>query len=400
MADDKANPVVTAKIQQAIFAERVKRIAREQVDRERPAPELSIRQASDVKDEKLNTLFGGRLVRGAFQLLVGPGEAGKGMLSVDVIARLSTGAPFPGEGKEWRQATAVVICVTEDSSARVKARLIAAEANLRNIWFVEGPPAMRGGLIVPSPIAFDSDAGALLKLIQVKQATALFLETTVEHLGDREKRKQWSTNNEMEVRNALAPLIAVCREGGIMGWGVMHPRKSVEGGIEDSISGSLAFRNVGRGVMNVYRDPSDRDNKSPWRLLITSKSNYLPERPPTLRFRIESWERDKNEGRVVWGIENRTLEDDRDAEQIWQDIRESQKVRKDFTVRDAEILLKKFLANGEVKTIEEIQSKAEEADLSWRAVQRAKENLGLESVKAGFPAQVIGWRLRRKETEM
>lgn len=375
--------------------EKIRQAAKELVDRDRPTPELLLRQATEVTSEKIQSIFGGRLVRGAFQLMVGPGEAGKGMVSADIIARMSTGIPFPGEGGQTRPPMSTVVCVTEDSAARVKARLVAAGANLSHVYFVDGPPAMRGGLIVPSPIAFDSDAGALLNKIREKGIAAIFLETTVEHLGDREGKKQWSSSNEAEVRRALSPLVAVCREGGIIGWGIMHPRKSKEGGIEDSISGSAAFRNTGRGVMNVYKDPMEEatgTRKNPWRLLLSSKANYLAHRPDTLRFRVESWDLDPTEGRVVWGIEKKNLVDERSAEDVWRQMRDLTRNRRDYVVRDAEVFLRKLLKEG-MKSLEDIKKASEDDGHNWRAIERAKENLRIESVKQGFPAKVIGWKL-------
>lgn len=391
MVDDKDRALVEKQAR----LERIRRQAREQVERERPAPEITLRQASDVKSERLKTVFGGRLVRGSFQLMVGPGEAGKGFSSCDIISRLTTGAPFPGENGKTRPPMVVLVCVTEDSAERVRNRLEACDANLKNVFFADGPPSMRGGIVVPSPIAFDDDAGAMLEKCRSVGAGAMFLETTVEHLGDRGNKKQWSTNNEAEVRRALAPIVAVCREGDLIGWGVMHPRKSIDGGIGDSISGSAAFNNVGRSVMHVYRDPTDPE-KSPWRLLITSKANYLATRPPTLKFRIEPWQKDKDEGHVVWGIEGRTLVDPRTAEDVWKQIQDLTRKRRDYTVRDAEKMLAKLLAEGQ-KSMDEVKAAAEEAGLSWRAIETAKKNLGIESVKTGYPAVVSGWRLPPEE---
>ena len=383
-----------AKIKKAVLDERIKRKAREQVDSERPRPELIIRKVSEIPDEPLVTLFGGRLIQSAFQLMVGPGDAGKGMQSADIMARLSTGEPFPGEGKKWRQPITVLMCVTEDSVARVKARLRAARADLDRVRSVEGPPAMRGGLIVPSPIAFDDDAGPLLERVRDLKAGALFLETTLEHLGDREGKRQWSTNSEAEVRRALSPIVTVCREAKIIGWGVMHPRKSVEGGIEDSISGSAAFRNVGRSILHVYPDPAERDQQSPRRLLISSKANYLARRPATLRFRIEPWDQDPREGRVVWGIEGRTLEDPRSAEEIWREIRETVKSRRDFAVMDAEQFLRNILADDALVKVDELKRLAKEEGISWTSVRRAKDKLKVESPMSNdFPAKALGWRM-------
>ena len=101
-------------------------------------PQLIIRKASEVPDEKLEKQFGGRLVRGTFGLLAGPGEGGKGMFTVDIASRFTTGDPFPGEATR-RQPANVIICATEDSLGRVKSRLRATGADLDRVFFVEGP---------------------------------------------------------------------------------------------------------------------------------------------------------------------------------------------------------------------------------------------------------------------
>jgi hypothetical protein len=183
----------------------------------------------------------------------------------------------------------------------------------------------------------------------------------------------------------------------------MHPRKSAEGGIEDSISGSAAFRNVSRGVLNVYRDPTDAD----WRLLMTSKSNYLAERPATLRFRIEPWEKDPAEGRVVWPTAEQGLHDQRSAEDIWRELQEKNRQhrrRTDKAVEEAEKFLTATLSPaGRVVPIPEIREAANKAAVVWRNVEKAKASLGVDSKKAkpdpSKPPVVVGWCLPPQDTE-
>jgi putative DNA primase/helicase len=386
-----------AQIRRKVLEKRIEKAAKEMVRQEQPAPELLLRKASSVANEKLKHLFGGRLVYGAFQMMIGPGEVGKGMVSVDIIARLSSGSPFPGENGTIRNPINVLVCVTEDSAQRVKARLMAAEADLDRVFFIDGPPAMRGGLIVPSPIAFDDDAGALVKLAKDENIGAMFLETTVEHLGDREGYRKWSTNNDMEVRKALSPIVAVCRETGIIGWGVMHPRKSVDGSLDDMISGSAAFRNVSRGIMYVMRDPADQSS-NPSRVLCCNKSNYLRHRPATYKFSVEPWEKDPDEGHVVWGIEGRTLEDERTAEDIWsqfQDLRKD-RPRRDRSVIEAEEFLKTMLESG-VNAPAALKQLAKEDGISWQAIKDAKNNLRIASIKEGMPGRVVRWAFNDEE---
>ncbi len=373
--------------------ERIKRRAREKERAERPQSELIIRKASEVKHEPLVLLYGGRLIKGTFQMVVGPGEAGKGFWSVDTLSHLSTGTPFPGE-RQGRTPMHCLMCVTEDTQERVVGRLRAASADLDLIHFIDGPPTFTGGLVIPSPVALGSDAGSLVKIAREKKAGALFFETTLEHLGDRDNGQVISTNNEFEVRKALSPALAVCREAGLIGWGIMHPRKSVDGGIEDSISGSAAFRNIVRGVLHVYRDPAD----SEWRLLCSSKANYLRNRPDTLRFRIEPWENDITEAKVVWGLEGKSLVDQRSAEDLWREMKDKlrETKRRDYSVRDAESFLVTYLAEG-IKPPEEVIEAAKEDGITESSLRRAKRKLSVESVKQGMPAKVIGWRLPKED---
>jgi hypothetical protein len=221
-------------------------------------PHLNIICAIDVPDEQREQLFGGRLVRGFFMPLVGPGEAGKGMFMADVIARLTTGRPFPGEAT-GREPQNVMMAVTEDSKGRVKSRLQVAEANLRNVHFVDGPMISRAGMLMPSRMMLDDDAGELLRRAKELQIRSIFLETVVEHFGDRSGKARYNTNAQVDVRRAFAPIAAVCQEGKLYGMGALHPRKSMDGGIEDSISGSAAFQHMGRGVNHVFKDPMDED---------------------------------------------------------------------------------------------------------------------------------------------
>ena len=365
-------------------------------------PHIIIRKASDVPDEQLEKVFGGRLVRGSFGFVSGPGEAGKGMLLADMASRFTTGRPFPGEKAE-RQPTNVMLCVVEDSMGRVKSRLRAAGADLERVFFVEGPEVRRGGLVIPSPMMLDDDGGEMVHYAEELKARAVFLETIVEHFGDRAGKARLSTHVEAEVRRALSPFRAVCELARLYGLAAIHPRKSVAGNVEDSVSGSAAFRNVPRGMHHVYRDPEDADSVNPVRLFFTSKANYLSQRPATLRFSIQSWDEERripcgcgtpdcgHEGRVIWEPD---VVDERTAEEIWQQIADANKPRRDVAVQEAEDFLTGLMQNGEIPlTPEEIFALGKKEGITPAAIRRGKEHLGLVSVKSkGFPATVVAWK--------
>lgn len=365
-------------------------------------PALRIRKASEVPDELLQLAFGGRLVRGNFGPLVGPGDVGKGMLAADTIARCTTGTPFPGEVLV-RLPMAVLMCVTEDSEARVKSRLRTAGADLDLVHFVSGPEVTVGGLTMPSPMMLGDDAAGLLAAAKDLQADVLYLETIVEHFGDRAGKTRINTGIEAEVRRALAPIREICKQGHLFGFGALHPRKSHDGSIADSISGSAALNNVGRGVMHIYRDPDDETDAV--RLLCSSKANYLRRLPRTLRFLILPWDSTTNractctadvcphEGRVIWG-EGDGLYDDRSAEAVWEAIRDKGKHRRDTNVQEAEEFLTRVLARGSL-ALDKILELAKGEGISQASLKRAKKNLGVDSVMTDtFPATVAGWKFQ------
>ena len=117
------------KLEDSVLQERNRRKAKTIVDREEltKAPSLTFSKVSHIKPVKIEKIFGGRFQRGSFSFIVGQGEVGKGVVSSDIIARLTTGAPFPGENGARREPIKVMMCATEDSQEQIRGRLEAAE---------------------------------------------------------------------------------------------------------------------------------------------------------------------------------------------------------------------------------------------------------------------------------
>src|SRR6185295_15003760 len=99
-------------------------------------------------------------------------------------------------------------------------------------------------------------------------------------------------------------------------------------------------RNVARTVHHVYADPEDESGDT--RLFFTSKANHLARPPATLRFTIQSACQceDPGEcghiGRLVWDEDPVDL---RTADEIWKQIAEANRPRRDVAVQEAEKFL-------------------------------------------------------------
>jgi hypothetical protein len=153
--------------------------------------------------------------------------------------------------------------------------------------------------------------------------------------------------------------------------------------------------------LHIYRDPTDK-TPDPIRLLFSSKASYLNQHPATLRFRIRSWDIERggpcechipncgHEGRIVWEDD---LVDKRSDEDIWKQLAERNKPRRDIAVQEAENFLKGLMQDGKIALPpEQIFKLASDEGTGRDAVLRAKRNLGLVSRKEGFPAVVVGWQ--------
>lgn len=164
----------------------------------------------------------------AFQLLAGPKGAGKGTYLASLAARVSRSAN-------------VLFLASEDSAAiDLKPRLVAAGANIDNCSLIEQT--------VRLPDSIDDLRDLALELGDVK---LLVLDPVANHIGDS------NSNQEAEVRHAIAPLNRLADELGCLLIGVRHPGKDRSRGAVASILGSTAWVDVPRAVVMIAIDDED-----------------------------------------------------------------------------------------------------------------------------------------------
>ena len=145
---------------------------------------------------------------------------------------------------------------------------------------------------IRSPVFLEDDLPELIRELKERKIDLLIIETLVEHMGNRTGKRLPNTSNELEVRNQLRRLLAVCQAADIYCIAVMHPRKGNTGKAIESPSGSRGFTNAARSVMFVNMDPETEEKPAedpPVRLLSTGKVNYVAKEPPTLRFKVSSF---------------------------------------------------------------------------------------------------------------
>lgn len=221
----------------------------------------SIIRASEGNARRLEWLWHDRIPSGSITLLVGDGGLGKSLLTVELAARLSRGEL---EGEQYgRAAASLLLSVEDDSETTIKPRLLAANADLSHVHYLQDDAAGGGLLTLPDDHATLSEwvAELNIKLVVFDPLTA-FLSERVDSYKDQ------------SVRRVLGPLAAFARQWDVAFLGVMHVNRRDTADSSARISGSSAFRNAARSALIFGTDPSDPEGKDgPRRVVAQNKAN-------------------------------------------------------------------------------------------------------------------------------
>ncbi|MBA2483153.1 MAG: AAA family ATPase [Nitrosomonas sp.] len=352
---------------QAAYDELIKEIDHKEI--------INLVNGSDIKIEAINWLWQGWLATGKIHILGGAPGTGKTTLAMKIAATISIGGTWPDESKA--EIGSVVIWSGEDDiSDTLTPRLVAAGANLANIYFIKDVgKGLKQRFFDP---AKDMDA-LKSKLSHIKNVRLLIVDPIVSAIsGDSHKNA--------EVRRGLMPLEDLARSMRCAVLGITHFSKGT-GGREpiERINGSLAFGAVARVVMVTVKQQQEDESGRNTRLLLRAKSNIGAD---TGGFEYDivqdelTSHSDVTVTRTVWGkvIEGAARDLLAKAEAFDNDNEEG-------SLADAKRFLIDLLADGAVAS-KQVRIDANSAGIAWQTVRRAKNALKVKATKIGMEG---GW---------
>lgn len=319
-----------------------------------PAAPVLVRLA-DVKAERVDWLWPGRIARRKLALVVGDPGLGKSFITLDLAARVSTGAAWPDGG--WAPAADVVILSAEDGLAdTIRPRLDALGADSARVHALT---AVRGADGTERGFNLALDLATLEAAIVSTRAALVVIDPATAYLGKTDG------NKDGEVRTLLAPLAALADRHGTAVVAIMHTGKAADRRAIHRVLGSVAFVAAARLVLAVGKDPEDEER----RLLAPMKNNLcLP--APVLAYRIAGdparvqWEADAVRGLDADAVLGGGTREDRDER------------------RSAEAFLVALLKDGPVTATE--GAKAARANgVSARTLDRARRLPGVRAYRVG-----------------
>lgn len=326
-----------------------------------PGAPVLVRLA-DVVPEEVAWLWCGRLARGKLAVLVGEPGVGKSFVSLDVAARISTGAPWPDGGAA--PLGDVILLSAEDGPAdTIRPRLDALGGDPARVTLLRAVHDADG----ERHFSLATDLLALESAMVTRGAALVIIDPLSAYLGDRDSYK------DAEVRSLLAPVAALAEKRCAAVLGVMHTGKDSQRRAIHRALGSVAFVAAARIVLAAGKDRDDEAR----RILVTVKANLCAP-APALAYRIAGvpvrveWEPGTVEGVTADDALGGGLPEDRE-----------ERYR-------ADELLRELLRDGEVKS-SVVHHAADAHGVSRRGLWAAKRRLGVRTRHRGQPGKAGAW---------
>ncbi len=307
-----------------------------------------------VEPVKLQWLWPGKIPAGKLTLLVGDPGLGKSVLSLDLAARVSTGAPWPHAAGGSHTGDVIILSAEDDPANTIVPRLMAVGADLSNIFILKG--VKKGDNLQHFSLAEDLLA---LEGVMTPNTRLIIIDPISAYLGDGT-----DSHVNTSVRSVLAPLADLASRTGAAVLAISHLNKG-QGAAIYRIQGSIAFTAAARAVWAVARDQADEPGLL--RLMLPVKCNLAPD-SKGLSYELEDAARNAS---VSWG---EIVETDAAEALTYESAEELS------ALQEAQDFLQELLAEGPLKASKAFEAARAEG-IAKRTLYRAKKDLGIVSKK-------------------
>jgi AAA domain len=223
---------------------------------------------TQVSLEALAWLWPRYIPKGKLTVLDGDPSLGKSLTTLDLAARLSRGVPMPDGSGGGEIGRTLIIQVEDGNASTVRPRLLAAGADLEQVFVFPDTSARILRLPWNTPW--------LERAIRDSQAALVIIDPLMAFLS----RRIWAASDQM-IRRVLGKLAEVAERTGAAIVLVRHLNKNEGQKALYRGGGSIGIVGVARSALLAVAHPSG-DGRN---LLTATKANLGPT-PPALAYRI------------------------------------------------------------------------------------------------------------------
>lgn len=331
-------------------------------------PDMSSECFADLKSKPVVWLWKDRIPKDTLVVFSGNPDCGKTTVSIDIIARYTTGRNWADGAVNGVEPGCVLVLTEEDDcETTYLPRLIAAGADVSRVHHVTGIPVGRDASTEKRMVALDADLSRLKLKIEHMRANGLNLGLVVvdpitNYMGKADM------NKEQEVRRVLSPIASLCRESQITFIAVGHFNKRLDVAALHKVGGAVGMTGVSRAVWLFAKSP-DADGEY---AMMLGKGNLTKKRTG-LKYRIG--EKDLGGGItapfIAWGAETTS-----DADSVLAAAANPEEKKSAKAVR----FLTDYFANldGPQKS-DAIIVAAKRVGIASATLFRARKSLGIEA---------------------
>lgn len=315
---------------------------------------------SDVQPEKVSWLWPGRIPLGKLTIIDGDPGLGKSLITCDIAARVSKGAPMPdGTASDLAGPAGVIFMSCEDGIAdTIRPRMDAAGADTTRIAVLE---YVKDGAYQRLPTI--GDLHDLERSVDIFGAALVVIDPMMAHLPSG-----INAHKDQDMRSTLSPLAKFAEKAGVAIVIIRHLNKGISDNVLHKGGGSMGIIGAARVGLIVAADPQDMTKER--RILATSKNN-LARNAPAFAYHIISVD-GTSAPTVIW---------EGPTEHMASDLLGVADDNSRSAITEAEDFLRDLLINE--CTAQEVFSAGRKAGLSEPTLKRAKRTLGVVSEKRG-----------------
>lgn len=328
---------------------------------------LSSVRCTDIVPSAVSWLWEPYLARGKLSVLDGDPGTGKSFVTIDLAARISTGAALPVGSTPAAPAGVLLLNAEDDAADTIRPRVTAAGGNPDLVRILAAP-----GLGLERFPQFPEDVAPLERAIRETSAALVVIDPMMAFFPPRV-----CATSDQSIRRALTPLAVLAAETSACILFVRHLRKAGGANAMYRGSGSIGIVGAMRTGLMVGRHPDDPD----LRVLSCCKTNIGPP-GGSLGFRLV---RNETSGQTVVRWEGPLDISVDDLFGICVPVRAGTQMRE----RAVE-WLRGFLAPGKRRAIE-VQEAASAAGIPQRTLERAKQMAAIKSEAVRTDGKIEWW---------
>lgn len=332
---------------------------------------VQLEQASLLKVVPIRWLWPDWVARGKFHVLAGAPGTGKTTIAMSLASIISSGGNFPC-GTQAAIGSVLVWTGEDDPADTLAPRLIASGADLQNVYFI------RGTVDDGQQRSFDPGRDVSLLMHEAKKignVQLLVVDPIVSAiLGDGHKAN--------DVRRGLQPLVDMALELDCAVIGITHFSKGSSGRDPvERVMGSQAFGALARVVIVAAKESGSSEEAPSRRFIALAKSNIGPD-GGGFDYGLQQTQLDSHGGIVATYVNWRGAIVGSARELLGAAESQGSDDARGCERDDAMVFLKSLLSDGPV-LVQTIKADAAAAGHSWRTLERAKKDAGIESRKGG-----------------